>query len=121
MRGIIHLKWNIARFVSGNPITIRSFYLGKGQTVVPAEFNFKVDEIVFFDKDEDIPPNLSRKNRLYIPNDPNHDTWDCIFDNGNATAFFSFSISDFWRGHYKGVEKSLKLTEGIWLYLFSYD
>ena len=107
--------------MNGNPITIKPFYLGKGQTVA---FTFKVDEIVFFDNDEDIPPNLSRRNRLYIPNDPKHPTWDCIFDNGNTTAFFSFSISDFWKGdppHSKGVERSFELPKGMWSHLSSPD
>ncbi len=46
----------------------------------------------------DFPHNSIHRKRLYIPNNPHHPAWDCIYDDGETTAFFSFSISDFAKG-----------------------
>ena len=71
-------------------------------------FQFEVDEIIHFDKDEEILPNPRNLQRLYLPTDQNHPAWDCIYDNGDITALFSLSISNFWDGHYDKARKSFE-------------
>jgi len=77
-RGIVHEKWIVSQFISGKSITM---------------------EVIYFDTVDKIAPNLENRQRLYIPTDMNHPSWDCIYDGGTSTAFFSFSISPFWNGH----------------------
>jgi len=106
MRGVVLEQWNISRFMSGETIAISPFHAGTEDlalTLTP--FIFRNDEISHFDKDETIQPNLSQRQRLYVPTDKSH-PWDCIYDNGVTTAFFSFSISFFWDGHEVSVKKS---------------
>ena len=120
MRGVILEKFIISCFASNNTILIEPIYLGniknkkvKSNTkkinsdtkIKPALFSFRVDEVVYFDHG-DIPSNKSNKNRLYIPNNSNYPAWDCIYDDGTRTAFFSISISKYWDGHDEKVKKS---------------
>jgi hypothetical protein len=79
------------------------------QTATPTLFVFKVDEVLHFGGNEEIQPNLENRHRLYVPTDQSHPAWDCIYDNGATTAFFSFSISHFSDGHDLSTKKSFEL------------
>jgi hypothetical protein len=107
----VHEQWNISIFAKGQPISIESFYAGtvEAQRVKPSPFEFKVDEIVHYETWTGyIEPNIDHRRRLYIPADKSHPAWDCIYDDGATTAFFSFSISPYWSGHYQAVENSFQ-------------
>jgi hypothetical protein len=111
MRGVIHEQWNISRFMTGDTISITPFHAGTNHQSTLTPFTFRIDEVVHFDKDENIQPNLENRQRLYMPTDKSHPAWDCIYDNGVTTAFFSFSISHFWFGgkpHESSVKKSFE-------------
>ena len=109
MRGILLQKWIISCFAT-NKNYIKSFYIGLFNKNDASPFAFQVDEVVYFNK-LDIPPNLIKRNRFYIPSDQ-YSTWDCIFDNGTQTAFFYFSNAFFSPSHDKDVEKSFTLPIG---------
>jgi hypothetical protein len=102
---VLHEKWNIARFISGEKISFTPFYTGTSNSSQLTPFSFRVDEVVYFG--DGIIPNMENRQRLYIPVNQSHPCWDCIYDDGVKTAFFSFSISDFWEGHDKSMMKSL--------------
>ena len=110
----MHEKWNIAKFISGNTISIQPFYVGteKSKTNLPSKLEFHVDEVIHFETfNTYIEPNLENRRRLYVPTDRKHPAWDCIYDDGSTTAFFQFSISPYWEGHYQKVEKSFGLKK----------
>ncbi len=70
----------------------------------------------------DFPPNSMYRKRLYIPTNPTHAAWDCIYDDGKRTAFFSFSVSDF-ATHETTTLKSLQggiIYVYVYLYLYLY-
>ena len=118
MKGVIHEQWNLACFSSGETISISPFHVGINNQSILSTFSFKVDEIMHFDGNENIQSNIENRKRLYLPTDKSHPAWDCIYDDGVTTAFFSFSISHFWNGnpsHDVSVKKSF---EGGLLNLF---
>jgi len=98
MRGVVHEQWNISQFISRQSITITPFSIGTNQQKTFTPFMFQVNEIMHFGNDEEIQANVEYHPRLYIPIDKSHPAWDCIYDDGVTTAFFSFSISHFWEG-----------------------
>ena len=113
-RGVVDAEWNIAQFVSGNKIEIQPFFVGRKIKAVPSKLQFFVDEVVHFGNNEPIEPNLTKKRRLYIPLDQSFQGWDCIYDDGHKTIFFSFSISHIWEGnpsHVTQIENTFKIEE----------
>jgi hypothetical protein len=85
-----------------------SFYVGTKSPPQPAAFSFQVKEVVYFDTVDTITCNLDKHPRLYIPSSRTFPFWDCIYDDGEKTAFFSFSLSPFWTKHDVAVESSLE-------------
>ena len=62
MRGVIHERWNITRFVSGEIIAISPFHVGTNHQSTFIKFIFKIDEVMHFNKNEKIQPTLKTAN-----------------------------------------------------------
>jgi hypothetical protein len=59
----------------------------------------------------DIESNINKISRIYLPTDLNCG-WDCIYDDGIITAFFSFSINHYDENNprFSRIEESFKIN-----------
>lgn len=80
----------------------------------PTPFLLHAQEVLVFEETNSLPANPLGRPRLYLPASRTYQGWDAIYDDGEHTAFFQFSMSEL---EGSTLSKTEKTFEGETLFL----